>query len=323
MATNPNSYAGVLTGGAGGPFGQQNQGFNYPGSQGAYRAAGFPQAPPPTPAPYKAPDYSSQFNDIAKQIAALSAAQYKQQYVPAYDLNANLASARSAAAGAVNPLYVKKLNDYLAQEKINQERKQQDVATANTQLQESLTNTLQGSQIDRGRTAEDTQNNINQVNTNSDQFQADSGQKFNTDRTALAGNVANSGLTTSGLGAQTQDSAQAQRNQTESRQGAAFQQQKAAQQLAKTRTFEDLARSDTLSQQKTKEGTEANTLDLNRYLQDLTTQEAEQRQSLEASRLADISAEQGRQSKMGVINFANTLSGQSKINFLNAYGGLF
>lgn len=261
------------------------------------------------------PDYSALLSSIRAQTDALNK-QLQQSYTPYFDTYANYQSAGNAAQSAVNPLYTQKLNDYLTQEAVNKSRKQADTNTALTQIQEGLTNTLQGSEISRGRTSEDTAANLYDIANKEQNYQQDSGSAFDKSRLAL---LKGSGDLGSGLDTQAVNEQQQARNTEEGRQAQSFDTQKAAQDLFKTRTFEDLSRGDTLATQQSGEKKTAVNLDLDRYIQDLQTDEKNQRNSLEAERQQAIYAEQQRQEQVGLQKFLSTLSGQQLINARQAY----
>ncbi len=280
---------------------------------------GFPGSTAPkttTPAPQPA---ANPYEDLLKQYLALGGGQ-AQPVAPAYDIAAAQARARANAEGAVNPLYSKRLTDFLSQQEVNKQRQITDTATANKRLEDSLTNTLQTIGTNRERTAEDTQSNINQINTQSDQFQADTGQAYDQARRQQAAGLTNSGLVTSGIGAQQQAQSQASRNTAEGRQAASFNLAKQTADLVKTRTFNDLATAETQANKQTSEGKTQNQLSLSRYIEDIGYQNEQTKQQLESERLGAIAQQQPGYYSNELANFYRTLSGPTLQAAISAYG---
>lgn len=182
-----------------------------------------------------------------------------------YDYAGNAAKARQQAAGAVNPIYQKKLNDYLGQATTNQQRQTEDYNTTISNYDNAYNQLLQNNDISRARTTQDTQNNVDQINNQSDQYQQDSGTNFDQSRLALLRGTQDAGQ---GLGAQQVAQQQQQRNTQEGRQAQSFAQSKDQQQLLKARTFEDLARAADTGKQQTDQGKTVAKTAFDRYLQD-------------------------------------------------------
>lgn len=226
-----------------------------------------------------------------------------QVYAPALDLNAIRAGARSAAESAVNPLYTQQLTTFLAREAAKRARAQQDNELAVKSLDEALAQSQEVSQLGRERTTEDVATNIGDINATADQAQNIQGQQFEDERIAEARALATGGLVGSGIGNQTQNRTLINRNTAEATQAQDVQRKKAAQELLKARSFEDLAKSDTLNIYKTKKGKEAAKIDLDRMIEDIAYEESSTRQTLEKQRYSDLAAEQARQAKIAVQNF--------------------
>lgn len=293
--------------------------FSYANESNGGHGVLAPTGQPPAPDPGAAP--GSDYASLLKQIQALSAPQPFNYST--FDTAANSAKARSAAEGAVNPLYQNKLQTFLNQQQVAQSRAQQDAATQQQQLQEALTNTLSANATTGARATQDAQTNIDATNNQADQFQQDSGTAFDTARNTLAGNVAGAGLTGSGLGAGQQATAQANRNTTEGRQVQTFNTAKDATNLLKTRTLEDLGTSGAQATQKTTEGQAASKLNLDRTIEDLNSQTAAERNNEELQRQQDILQQQQQYEKSGFDQFLGTLSGQNRANTAQVYGGLY
>lgn len=266
------------------------------------------------------------YNKMASQNAQLQklmAQQYRPPVAANFNISQNWAKARSQAEAAVNPLYVKKLNDFLERQKVELARKNEDIARSNSQLEEILKNAMESSDISRTRTSEDVTKELSNIADTQQNFQQDTGQQYDQARSALQGNLAQSGLTTSGLGQQQLEQANTQQNIEEGRQVKSFNMQKETQQLFRTRTFEDLARSDVLQKRKESAGKELNKIDLDRYIQDQVYNEAQTRQQLEAQRMQDVLQQSGSYAKQGLADFLATIKDAGvRQATAQTYGGL-
>ena len=209
----------------------------------------------------QANDQSSEINRLLAQLAAAN----KQVYAPALDYNSIYNKANAQAQEAVNPLYTKQLNDFLAQQAASKAQTEQQTQMNITNLQDTLKNTLEGNAITGARTTEDTAKNLADINTTADQYQTDTGQKFAADRITQAGDLAKSGLT-GGIGAQQTEASTLARNTAEARQGVKFQQGRVDQELSKARTFEDLARAGELAKSSATKGEKQANFDLGNFI---------------------------------------------------------
>lgn len=242
---------------------------------------------------------------------------------PKLDYAAVQSQARASAEGAVNPYYTKQLNDFLAQQSAQKQQKQTEYDTSIQNLQDQLKNTIEGNQISQTRTAEDVAQKQADINQGADQFQTDTGQAFDANRIAQARQLA-AGGDIGGLDAQQQEGAQLQRNTAEKRQEQQFQQQRNAQELFKTRTFEDLARSGDLATQAEAKGEKAAQFDLNSYMQNAGFAEQNKRGELEAQRLQAVAAEQQNQAKLAYQRYLANIRDPAQLAMASQiYGGAF
>lgn len=242
---------------------------------------------------------------------------------PRLDIAATQAKARAEAEGAVNPFYTKQLNDFLAQQAAQRQRQQTAYDTAIKNLDEQLSNTLQGNEITRTRTTEDVAQNQADINQAADVFQTDTGQAADAGRLQQIRDLSRAGLT-GGLGAQQQETAVAERNTGEKRQEGEFQKNRVAQELFKTRTFEDLARSGELATKATEKGKTAAKFDLDAFIQDQGFEEQATRQSLEQRRLEAIQAETSNRGRLAFNQYlANIRDPAQLVAASQIYGGAF
>lgn len=327
--------------GVGGVLALPFNGFN---TQPIAEAAGYrPPAPPKPQLPswygtgelLKAPQQQTDYGNLQKQLAdsaaQLKALQYQiaqQPKIYNYDVAGAYARARSAAEGAVNPFYAKKLNDFLAQQETKKQRTNEDAATANTNIEQGLADALQASDIARQRTTEDTATNLGNIQNAENYYQNTEGTQFDRARQALLSQGAQSGLLGSGLGAQQDINAINDRNVASAQQEQGYNTQRQAAQLFKTRTFEDLTRSDSLANRNAGQQKKQVQVNLDRALQDIGTESEAYKYQNEADRIGAVLQEQNRQAQLGYANFIAGLQGQgAKARDIeataNIYGKLF
>lgn len=273
-------------------------------------------APKPTSAPVNltpAPVSSGANDDFMKslksQIAALQQQVAYQPKLPSFDIMANYNRARSQAEAAVNPLYDKYLNDFLAGQQVQKANKQTEVGLTKESTAQELQRALEGNSVNRTRTAEDTANAIGTINTQEGNFQRTTGTQNDIDRRALAEGVAASGLTTSGIGQGQIYDQNNKRNLDESQQVQEYTNQRQAKKLFETRTFEDLARGDKEADQIATSKNKAADFDLEQYLDELATNETQFRNDNEYKRLGDIAQQTDTYQQAGTQSFLSSLAG--------------
>lgn len=193
-----------------------------------------------------------------------------------FDVAGTYKQAYKQAAKEVNPLYDKLLNNFLATQKIQRKAQENLYNTTTAELEANLHNTLGGNQLTRSRTAEDTAFAQGQIDTQQDQFQTDSGDKFAEERIQIASEKAKAGLT-GGLGAQANEKAEATRNTTEGRIVDQARVEKERNEISKIRTFEDLARSDVFTSEKTARGKASAKFDLDNWIEEAKKKEEKER----------------------------------------------
>lgn len=260
-------------------------------------------------------DSKAQWEALMRQITAANRPP-PQVYAPKLDFAAVSAQARQAAEGNVNPFYTKTLNDFLTQQAAKRQQ-QQTLHDTNVQnIEDTLKQTLEGNDISKARTAEDVATNQAQINTTADQNQTDTGQAFDASRLALAKTAS-----TGGLGAQQLEAAQTNRNTSEQRQEEGFTQKRQEQELFKTRSFEDLARSGALAGTSAEKGKKAANFDLDTYIQNAGFTEQDKRNELEQARLQAVSGEEDKQQKIITNNWINSIADPAQRQAaLQAYG---
>ena len=204
-----------------------------------------------TPATQSAPSASYGGNDILQALME-SNANYQRQllelqkpvYAPAYDVAGARASAKAQAEAAQNPYYAKQLELFLQGESLKRQQQEKQTQMNIQNIEDTLSQTLEGNQINRARTAEDTQTQRTATNLQEDQMQQDTGTQFDEQRIEQARQLFVQGMLTSGAGQSKIGKSKADRNTMEQRASDQFDLTRAAQDLFQSRTFEDLAKSD-------------------------------------------------------------------------------
>lgn len=277
-----------------------------------------PAAPKVTPMPSYQPsgvtkiDTSGIDKEIAAsnaQIKALEASLAAQPKLPFYNTSAAWATAQKQAAKAVNPVYVDKLNAYLKKENLQTAQQTTQTATNKAGITDALTQALNDIGTQRTRTGEDQATQIGDINQQETNFQTDEGTQFDRARAALLGEVANSGLTTSGLGKQQGTNAIADRNQASKEQEQQFGNSKRDVNTLATRTFADLSTSENRAQGSATSKTKQEDVNLKNYIDSAKLEENSFRTSNEADRLGAIAGETNNQYTKGVANFIQSLIG--------------
>lgn len=260
---------------------------------------------------------------IQNLLSSINSANQKV-YAPKLDLAAINAQSRTAAENAVNPYYVKSLNDFLAQQGAVKQQQQTQYDTNIKNLQDTLKDTLAGNEINKGRTAEDAALKLADVNQTADRNQVDQGTQFDTARRGEAVDLAKAGLTTSGLGRQKALASETAHNLTEERQAQDIQTTKNQTELLKGRSLDDLLRSDELAKTSEGKGEKQAKFDLDTFIQNQGFDTENKKQSLEQERLGRVAQEQTSQAKLRVLNFINSISdpAQREAAF-STYGGAF
>ena len=177
---------------------------------------------------------------LEQQISALRASAAATPKLPTLDTAAARSNANNKALGVVNPVYADKLNNQLQKYALLRTQATDNTNVDKTAADTSLINTNQDIATDMGRTAQDTQTAIDKSLYTEGQFQQTEGQQFDATNRADRGAIASAGLTESGLGQQQLEQSQIDRNRASTNQLKDFTDQRATQELFKTRTFEDL-----------------------------------------------------------------------------------
>ncbi len=265
-------------------------------------------------------------NAATKQLLA-NGQNLLQQYstpevlAPIPNYKAINASATARATKAVNPIYTKYLNDFLGVQAQQQATQTAIKDTAIQNAQDVLKQTQQANTVTGQRTTQDTATKEAQAAQTADWRQTDQGGQYDVDRVAQAINQAKSGLTGSGVAGGQNAASQEKFNTTESRQATQDIQDKQATELAKARTFEDLATSNINAVSGEAKAEKAAKFDLSTFLQQQKVDLQNKQQQLESARQNQISQTQAQLVKSGYQDFFNKISNPAqKAAFAKAYG---
>lgn len=265
----------------------------------------------PNPAPSSTPDYRQQVNNMTAQnnandkanadalaaarasLAAANAQLAAQPKLKSYDTAAAWANAQKQAETRWNPVYQEKLNKFLQEQANKQARLQEENTRTKQDLETVLAQTLQDNSADRTRTAEDVASKIGETNYQEGKFQQVEGDAFDQAVRTLRGQVADAGLTTSGIGQQQEQAATTERNITSKDQLRTFENQRETQRIFQTRKFEDLDKVDTRTQQKTEIDKQRADKDLADYINDLNLKTEVYKADNEVERISKVNESTG------------------------------
>lgn len=278
-----------------------------PGAEKASQKYYYSPAPdaiyPKTTTP--APSTDNYLNSLNSQIAALQA--QMTPTLPSMDLTGLYNKAKTSAESAVNPYFTKQLNDFLGRQGELRKRSQADYQTKLTDLQDELKSFLEGSEVNRGRTTQDTSTAIGNTLADAVVNRTSEGRQFDIANEANKAQLADAGLTMSGLGKQQLYNITQTRAETGKQATVEKERKVEVQKLLKTRTFEDLARSDTQAGVQTEKGKKIAKVDLDREFGDLMWEESQTRWDLENKRQTAVINETDNQQRLSMQNYIASL----------------
>lgn len=223
---------------------------------------------------------------IQQQIEALRAQAAATPRLPFLNTADARAKATTKAASSVNPVYQDKLNNQLERYALQRTQQTENTVAGKAAADTDLRYTQEDIATNRLRTGEDVDTAINKSLYNEGNFQTDEGTKFDINNRAARTALAEAGLTESGLGSQSLEKMQSDRNTASTRQLTDFKDERATQELFRTRTFEDLDVKGTRSI----ELNETNKADLDRNLQQFIDMQAQDERDFRLNNEADRQA---------------------------------
>lgn len=242
--------------------------------------------PSTTPAIATQPSNSLELQTLQAQIAAIQAQAAATPKLPTLNTSDLMAKANATATAAVNPVYQDKLNNQLERYATQLSQEQAQTSTSKAAEDTSLAQTQEDDTTQAQRTAQDTQTAIDKSLYNEGQFQTSDAASFDLANKQAREAVSNAGLTESGLGKQSLEKLQSDRNAASTAQTKDFSDDRATQQLLATRTFEDLGTKDT----RATELNATNKANLDTQLNNFITNQAEDQRDFELQNESDRQA---------------------------------
>lgn len=237
-----------------------------------------------------APDWKggAEARAMERQTAAIYAQIAAMPKLPTYNTADAWARASNSAASSVNPVYQDKLNNKLAEFRANVNQATVNTTRGKEDLATSLRQSVEDINLNRDRTTQDVASKIAESQYQEGRFQDTEGTEFDKANREARTATAISGLTESGLGQQALEEMQTTRNENSADQVRTFENSRQAQELFKTRTFEDLATTETRKTQLTTRQQEDLDIELGNFIENTGIQETQFRHQNESERLGAI-----------------------------------
>jgi hypothetical protein len=230
--------------------------------------------------------------------------------LPTYNTSDAWARAGSTAAASVNPVYQDKLNNKLAEFQAGIRQKQTQVTRGKEDLDTKLTQDIEDITTNKTRTAEDTAGKIAESQYQEGRFQDIEGTQFDKENRQARTDLAAAGLTESGLGQQKLEEQEASRNESSTDQVRTFKNEQQAQELFKTRTFEDLGKTQTRKTDLTAREKGDLDIQLGDYIENTNIAETQYRWQNESERLDALFGAQQNAYNNDIRQFLAGLQGQ-------------
>jgi len=243
-------------------------------------------APANLPKIATAPSNALELQLIQQQIEAIRAQAAATPRLPYLNTADARAKANTKALSSVNPVYQDKLNNQLERYALQRSQQTGNTTAAKTAADTDLRYTQEDIATNRLRTDEDVNSAIDKSLYNEDQFQQTEGSEFDMNNRAARTALAEAGLTESGLGTQELEQQTLDRNRASTNQLKDFTDERATQELFRTRTFEDLGTKGTRSI----ELNETTKADLDRQLNDFVAMQAQDERDFRLNNEADRQA---------------------------------
>lgn len=245
---------------------------------------------------------NAQTAELRRQIEAMPK-------LPVYNTADAWARAGKTASASVNPVYQDKLNNKLAEFRAGIRQQTTQTNRGKTALDVKLKQDIEDINTNRERTSQDVASKIAESQYQEGRFQDMEGTQFDQANRQARAELANAGLTQSGLGAQQLEEAQINRNEASADQVRSFKNEQQAQELFKTRTFEDLATSQTRKTELTDTQKKDLDITLANYIENTNIAEKQFRWQNEAERLDALFGAQQAAYNTDIRNFLAGLQG--------------
>ena len=230
----------------------------------------------------------SKLSALNRKLAESRARLAAQPRLPSFDSSANRALARKRAASTVNPKYQDNLTRYLKNKKMKISQREELADFEKKNIQDELQQVLEDSMLGRERTTEDTEKQLGDINATENSWQQQEGRQFDQARMALLGDVADAGLSESGLGRGTVQNAITDRNLASVDQVREYDTNRRDAEIFKTRSLADLDTIDTREKGSAKSRTKQEDISLSQYIDQAGADEETFRFRNESDRLSEL-----------------------------------
>lgn len=251
--------------------------------------------------------YDREIEASRKATDALRAQMAAQPRLPMYDSAGAWARAQKGAEGVVNPVYLDKLNQYLEKAKLKRTQVEEQTGMNKEGIQTELNQTLDDTATARTRTGEDAATNMADISATEGEFQKSSGTQFDRARQALLDSMGD--FSSSGIVKQQDTNVIADRNREEAAQTRQFEKERSATETLKSRTFEDLSKTEDRAQNSATSKTKQVDVDLKNFIDTAALDETDYRLQNETERQGAVGNEVNNQYSIGVRDFINSLVG--------------
>ena len=244
-------------------------------------------------------------------------------WIPSINLEEVYNQSRNSATSQVNPSFIKKLNDFFAEQTAKRGRTVADYSTNIQNINDQLQQAQEGYATQRERTTTDVEKNLGDITTGETARQTTEGRQFDTARRGAQSQLGESGLTQSGLGKQQltdmalnrKDIEQAQKRQIE---GSVY-----AQKTTRDRTFADLASSEAWAVKGAEKGKVVAATGRDRDLEDLMFLETKTKDEIEWARQEAIDKVTSANQQNYFRNYLKGLNQGQQEQANRVYGGVF
>lgn len=227
---------------------------------------------------------------------------------PDYNISAGYEKARRKAAKAQNPVYERKINQYMKEFERQRKQARTGAQQGRQELRTGLEQTKEDIARSRQREQEDFSTDIEQQTQEQRTTERVGGREFNRDRRDIQEDVAARNMATSGLGRQEVAEAEEDRATQVQRVEQNFENKEAARERLRDRTLEDLMTRGKRKEQATERGIEKIDVNLESELERIKNQQRQRKFQTEQERLSAINEDQQRIYQRQVANWVNNIS---------------
>lgn len=227
---------------------------------------------------------------------------------PDFDSRSNRKRARRKAAKAQNPVYERKLNQFMEEFDRQREQARTGAQQGRQELRTELEQTREDVATEQQREKEDFQTDIEEQTQEQRTTERVGGREFNRNRRDLQEDVAARNMATSGLGRQEITEAEEDRATQVQRTEQEFENKEAARQRLRDRTLDDLMTRKERAEESTERGIEKVDVNLENELARIRNQQKRREFDVEQSRLDAVREDQERIARQQTLNWINSIN---------------